>query len=65
MQLIAVLSLLIGSGIKKAHGKRMRDRHKFAAILKQNLTSAYFMLDRFDTIRLTYGYVIFIELART
>ena len=59
MQLIGILSLLIGSKIKTAHTRQ------FPAILWQNLTSAYFMLDRFDTIRLTYGHVVFIDLART
>ena len=70
MQLITILSLLISNEIYES-SKKAHKRQKFPAILYHNLISAYFMLEKFDTIRLIYLYdgypdrtINLIELAR-
>ena len=49
----------------KDSAQKPHKTQKYPAIQKQNLTSAFLMFDRFDTIRLTYGYDVFTDRKTT
>ena len=67
MQLINYLFVLISTEIKKAHRKRIESAYhtEVSCDPMANLTSAFLIFDRFDTIRLTYGYDVFIDRKST